>query len=44
MTPSEILRQLYNGWHLEPDELKRAEQILHSLAQELKSRTRKETK
>jgi hypothetical protein len=44
MTPAEILQQLYYGLHLEPDELKRAEGILHELTQELKSRTRKETK
>jgi hypothetical protein len=41
---SVILIQLLNGYHLEPEELKRAEQIVHSIKVELKSRTRKETK
>lgn len=39
-----IIWALLDGNHLEPDELKMAEQIVHSLTQELKSRTRKETK
>lgn len=41
---SVILIQLLKGYHLEPDELKRAGQVVHSITQELKSRTRKETK
>jgi hypothetical protein len=44
MTSLEVLNQLLKGNHLEPEELKRAEQIVHSITQELKSRTRKETK
>jgi hypothetical protein len=44
MTSLEILNQLLKGNHLEPAELKRAEQIVHSIKVELKSRTRKETK
>ena len=44
MTNREIIHQLLDGYHLEPKELERAEQIVHSITQELKSRTRKETK
>jgi hypothetical protein len=44
LTDPEILHHLLHGYHLEPQELKRAEQIIHSITQELKSRTRKETK
>ena len=44
MTTLKIIEQLLKGNHLEPAELKRAEQIVHSVAQELKSRIRKKTK
>jgi hypothetical protein len=44
LTDPEILRHLLYGYHLEPAELKRAEQIVHSITQQLESRTRKETK
>jgi hypothetical protein len=44
LTAEEILLNLRYGYHLEPNELKRAEQILRSLTQELKSRIRKATK
>lgn len=44
LTAEEILLNLRYGYHLEPEELKRAEQIVHSITQELKSRIRKETK
>ena len=44
LTDPEILRHLIYGYHLEPQELKRADQIIHSITQELKSRIRKATK
>ena len=44
LTAEEILHYLRYGYHLEPEDLKRAEQIVHSIKVELKSRTRKETK
>tara|TARA_R110000822_G_scaffold127454_1_gene262938 strand:- start:5610 stop:5732 length:123 start_codon:yes stop_codon:yes gene_type:complete len=38
MTDLQILEQILNGNHLEPNELKRAKQILQSLNTELKNR------
>jgi hypothetical protein len=44
LSDPEILRHILYGYHLEPQELERAEQIVHSINEQLKSRTRKETK
>jgi len=44
LTDPEILHHLLHGCHLEPQELRRADQIIHSITQELKSRIRKATK
>jgi hypothetical protein len=44
MTSLEILNQLLKGNHLEPKELERAEKIVHSITQELKSRTKEASK
>ena len=44
LSDPEILRHLLYGYHLEPQELDRAKQIVHSVTQQLESRTIKETK
>lgn len=41
MTDIQIIEQLLNGNHLEPKEVKRAEQILYNLKIELHSRQSK---
>jgi len=38
MTITEIIKQLLNGNHLQPAELKRAEKILHALIEEVENR------
>ena len=42
MTDTQILTQLLNGHHLEPKELKRANEILYKLKVELHNRNAKQ--